>query len=240
MEKKGQTEPVPIGSNDHWYDTLLVKSFGGIPDLAGCFGGVPDVSLIGNQLFVRASKVLNKGSDGSYKLDTKQVYKVNIDTNEVTKVSNSKEAVDTAQIEGDNLYYLSKGSIYKMSLQDGKEVYLGKAEGLPEFEPEIILKVLGGKAYFTKENKQLYMLGNNASLNPNAELVSVRITGDNKEYLACTFKETTNAKYRIMVFDKSGKVVFKTSDCGSNVTVEASTLYFYNITTENVCSCKIK
>ncbi|QHI71209.1 hypothetical protein [Aminipila terrae] len=240
MQKKGQTESVSIGGCDYWYDTLLVKSFGGIPDLAGCFGGVPDVSLIGNQLYLRASKVLQKASDGSYKLDTKQVYKVNIDTNEVTKVSNSKEAVDTAQIEGDNLYYLSKGNIYKMSLQDGKEVFLGKAEGLPEFESEIIFKVLGGRVYFAKENKQLYTLGNNVSLNPNAELVSIRITGDNKEYLACTFRETTNAKYRIIVFDKSGKVIFKTSDCGSNVTVEGNTLYFYNITTENACSCKIK
>nr|WP_315023206.1 hypothetical protein [uncultured Aminipila sp.] len=240
MEKKGQTEPVSIGSKEYWYDTLTVKKFGGIPDLAGSFGGVPDFSLIGNQLFLRAAKVLEKSSDGNYRLDAKQVYKVNIDTNEVTKVSNSKEDVDTAQMEDDNLYYLSKGSIYKMSLKDGKEIFLGKAEGVPEFESEIIFKVLGGKAYFAKENKQLYVLGNNVSLNPNAELISMKITGDNKKYLACTFKETTNAKYRLMVFDQFGKVVFKTSDCGSNVTVEGNTLYFYNITTEKVCSCKIK
>ncbi len=68
----------------------------------------------------------------------------------------------------------------------------------------------------------------------------MKITGDNKEYLACTFKETVQAKYRTMVLDRLGKVVFKTSDCGNNVTIEGNTLYFYNITTQNVCSCKIK
>jgi len=42
-----------------------------------------------------------------------------------------------------------------------------------------------------------------------------------------------------MVFDKSGKVVFKTSDRGSNVMVEGNTLHFYNITTETLCKTLI-
>jgi len=42
-----------------------------------------------------------------------------------------------------------------------------------------------------------------------------------------------------MVFDKSGNVVFKTSDSGSNVVVEGNTLHFYNITTETLCRTKI-
>lgn len=230
MQKHGQTESTPIGGYDYWYDTL--------PALR--FNGIPDFSLIENQLYLRASKVLEKSNDGITKLDKKAVYKVNINTNEVTKVSNSLEDVDFAQIEGDNLYYLSKGNLGKVTLKDGTETLLGKIDGIPEYEDDISIAVMGGKAYFAKDNKQLYVLGNNVSLNPNAELVSMKITGDDKEYLACTFKETINAKYRIMVFDQSGKVIFKTSDCGSNVTVEGNTLYFYNITTENVCSCKIK
>lgn len=230
MQKNGQTESVPIGGCNYWYETLSSRSF----------DGVPDFSLIGNQLYLRAAKQLEKSSDGSIKLDTKGVYKVNIDTNEVTKVSNSKYDVNIARIEGDYLYYLSQGSMYKISIKDGTESFLGKTEGLPEGEYDLNFAVMGGKLYFSKQDNQLYTLGVNTSLNPKAELVSMKITGDNKEYLACTFKETTNAKYRIMVFDQYGKVVFKTSDCGSNVTVEGNTLYFYNITTEKVCSGKIK
>ncbi|WP_312653947.1 hypothetical protein [Aminipila sp.] len=229
MQKNGQKESVPIGGYDYWYDTLPSVSFNGIPDF----------SLIGNQLYLRASKVLEKSKDGITKLDKKAIYKVNINTNEVTKVSNSLEDVDMAQIEGDYLYYLSKGGVYKVSLKDGAESCVGKTQGLPAFESDMSFAIMGGKPYFAKEDKKLYTLGNNDSLNPNAELISMRITGDNKEYLACTFKETMNAKYRIMVFDQSGKVVFKTSDCGSNVTVEGNTLYFYNITTEKVCTCTL-
>jgi len=240
MQKNGQTESVTIGSPDYWYDTLQERSFGGSFGMAEeCIGGVPEFSLIGNQLFVRASKVLGKSSDGHYILDKKQVCKVNIDTNEVTKVSNSKDDVDTAQMEGDNLYYLSKGSVYKVTLKDGTENFLGKIEGLPESESEINFKVINGKPYFTKEDKKLYALGSNESLNPNAELISMKITGDNGEYLACTFKETINAKYRIMIFDQNGKVVFKTSDCGSNVTIEGKQMYFYDIATEKVCNCTL-
>ncbi|MHC1721677.1 MAG: hypothetical protein AB9836_00585 [Aminipila sp.] len=230
MQKHGQTQSVPIGGSDYWYETLPYQSFNGIPDF----------SLIENQLYLRGAKVLEKSEDGITKLDKMAVYKVNINTNEVIKVSNSQENVEMAQIEGDYLYYLSKGTIGKVSLKDGTESLLGKIEDLPGDGEYISFAVMGGKAYFTKENKQLYVLGNNGSLNPNAELTSMKITGESKEYLVCTFKETTNAKYRLMVFDQSGKVVFKTSDCGNNVTVEGNSLYFYNITTQNVCSCKIK
>ncbi len=67
----------------------------------------------------------------------------------------------------------------------------------------------------------------------------MNITGDKQEYLACTFIETPDSKYRIMVFDKSGKVVFKTSDVGANIIVEGNTLYFYNITTGTLCKTTI-
>lgn len=68
----------------------------------------------------------------------------------------------------------------------------------------------------------------------------MNVTGDKEPYLACTFRETPNSKYRVMVFDESGEVVFKTSDCGSNVVVEGDTLYFYNITTETLCKTTVK
>jgi len=220
MQKKGQDKSIPIGSSDYWYYSL------------GSVDGISKFSLVGNQLYLGASKVLEKPSDGAIKLDKSAVYKINIDTNEVTKVSNQDE-VGAAQIEGDYLYYISRDSIYKVYLKDGGESLVSKVEGLSGKSEN--LAVIGGKIYFSK-NSKIYTLGNNVSLNPNAEITSMNITGDNMEYLVCRFKETINAKYRIMIFDKNGKVVFKTSDCGSNVTIEGKKVYFYDITTEKICT----
>jgi len=94
--------------------------------------------------------------------------------------------------------------------------------------------VVGEHVYYVNAGG-LYRFGENVNLNPKAEVVSISITGNNREFLVCTFKETQDSKYRVMVFDKSGKVVFKTSDSGNNVVVEGNTLYFYNITTETLC-----
>ena len=45
-----------------------------------------------------------------------------------------------------------------------------------------------------------------------------------------------------MIFDKSGDVVFKTSDRAyvRNITIEGETLYFYNITTGTICTGRLK
>ncbi len=228
MQESDAAETVALGSPDYWYYSLNYSST--------ALGGVPRFALFGNQLYVRAAKVIS-GVAGDVKLADTAIYKVNIDTNEVTRVSNAPGSVNLGQIDGDHLYYLSQGNVYKIFLQDGNESFVGKAEGLPE--SEIKFAIMGGKFYYTKEDKQLYTLGNDATLNPHAELLSMNITGDNQEYLACTFKESADTRYRIMLFDRAGKVVFKTSDCGSNVIVEGNTVYFYNITTENVSSGKI-
>lgn len=234
MQKKGslESEVVRIGSPNYWYYGL------------NSIEGVPEFTLIGNQLYVRASKVTSRAEEREIKLANTAVYKVNIDTNEVTKVSKTQGSVGMAQIEGDYLYYLSRSKsgavVYKVSLKDGVESHVGKLDGVPEYVENNSFAIMGGKPYFVKEDMQLYTLDNNTSLNPKAELTGMNVTGDKGEYLACRFKETADAKYRIMVFDQAGKVVFKTSDCGSNVVVEGDTVYFYNITTEKVCSGKIK
>lgn len=232
MQKKGDTEDVKLGSPDYWYYGLNRVQ------------GVPELSLIGNQLYLRAAKVISNTAASDVKLDSTAVYKVNIDTNEVTKVSKTQGDVAMAQIEGDYIYYLSRSSsgdnVYKVSLKDGTESYVCKLEGLPEQQGDTSFAIMGGKLYFAKENNELYTLESKASLNPKAELIGMNITGDKGEYLVCRFKETANAKYRIMIFDKAGNIVFKTSDCGNNVVIEGGTVYFYNITTEKVCSGNIK
>lgn len=75
------------------------------------------------------------------------------------------------------------------------------------------------------------------NLNPGAELDDMKLCGDNKEYLVCTFKETPDSKYRLMVFGRNGDVVFKTSDNAdlTSIFITGKVLYFYNTTSETVC-----
>lgn len=223
-----------LGPADYWYYSFC--------DV----GGLPKLELIGNELYVRAAKVVGKQEGGGgYLLDNPAVYKVNIASNEITRVSQSKEKVVNAQLAGESLYYLSSDgeeeqctySVYQHSLKDGSEVLIGNFKGIESWQSKFA--AAGDTVYyFNKET--LYRIGSDESLNPGAEAIDMNLTGDNKEYLACTFRETPNSKYRVMVFDRSGKAVFKTSDCGSNVVVEGNTLYFYNITAETLCKTTIK
>jgi hypothetical protein len=128
-------------------------------------------------------------------------------------------------------------SVYKHSLKDGEETLLGEFKGREPYQ--IWFAVVGEFVYYANE-EILYRLPGNEVINPKSELVSIGLTGDEREYLTCTFKETQSSKYRVMVFDKSGNTVFKTSDSGSYVIVEGKTLYFYNITTETLCKTVLK
>lgn len=223
-----------LGSADYWF-----YSFSNLK-------GIPELKMIGDELYVRASKVIGtqEGGAGTTK-EEPAVYNVNVSTNAVSRVSQSKDKVISAQISGNTLYYMSASgeggdctySIYKHSLNDGAEALLGSFKS--EMTWDQSFAVIGDSIYYLS-NGSLYRMGNSESLNPAAEAITMSVTGDHQEYLACTFKETQKSKYRVMVFDQSGKAVFKTSDCGSNLVVEGSTLYFYNITTETLCKAVIR
>ncbi|MDF2653760.1 MAG: hypothetical protein K0R19_234 [Bacillota bacterium] len=223
-----------LGSADYWFYSFCTTK------------GLPNLQMIGNELYVRASNVTgSQEGGGGYITDDPAVYKVDVSTNAVSRVSQSKDKVIAAQIVGDNLYYMSASgegsdctySIYKHSLIDGAESFVGSFKS--ELTWDQSFAVIGENIYYLS-NGALYRMGSNESLNPLAEAITMSVTGDHQEYLACTFKETQQSKYRIMVFDQSGEAVFKTSDCGSNIVVEGKTLYFYNITTETLCKAVIR
>jgi len=226
-----------LGPADYWYYSLC--------DIQG----LPIFEMIGNELYVRAAKVMQGYDDGRERiLADPAVFKVNTDTNTLTRVSQSKDAVINAQIAGEYLYYIAADgeedkysyNIYKHSLKESTETLMGSFEG--DYPYYIQFAVVGEHIYYIDygiDEPLLYRLADKESLNPKAEALSINITGDNREYLACTFKETQSSRYRIMVFDKSGKLVFKTSDSGSNVVIEGRTLYFYNITTETLCKAEL-
>ena len=225
----------PLGPADYWYYPLAN------------IDGLPIFERIGDELFVRAANYLtNQGDDGGYTLEEAAVYKVNVKTNALTKVAGQANLnIINAQISGDYMYYVcakeegddqASFSAYKHSLKDGTETLIGgyKGKGMWQFR----FAALGDHVYYINDGG-LYRFGEDINLNPKAEVLTISVTGDNREYLTCAFKETMDSKYRVMVFDKSGKIVFKTSDRGSNMVVEGKTLYFYNITTEALCETVI-
>lgn len=247
--KAGDSEFRPVGNPDYIYGwAWRLYEDGGSGG-----GGVDTVYLIGDDLYILGFPLAEARSEelAGTRADhlTTGIYKINIDTNETVRIS--ERPVYTFQKEGNSLYYPSEGAVYKMSLEDGKEELVARLTADPSHVGD--LQVLNGNIYWENtENRNLYRVGQETSLNPGAALDSVmrgmagedgiELAGSQNEYLICTFEETADSRYRIMIFDKNGGVVFKTSDraYAKNITIEGKTLYFYNITTGTVCTGRLK
>lgn len=79
-------------------------------------------------------------------------------------------------------------------------------------------------------------------VNPNASLDEMKVMGDKNQYLVCTFIETPESKYRIMVLNKDGEIIFKTSDTSEidKISIIDDSIYFYNKTTQTICIGDLK
>lgn len=218
----GDGEPKPIGNPDYLYGWAWVVS----ADSSGGSGS-DDVYLDGEYLYI-----LGFYMNGT-KEETNGIYRVNIKTNETVRMSRY-EAL-SFQKEGDYLYYQHQGALYKISLKDGSEEFVRQMVQLPNYAEKFA--VLGGIVYWQDGlNHNLYS-GEGVNLNFGAALEGVKLSGNIDEYLICTFQETELSKYRIMVFDKAGNVVFKTSDTAQigDVDIVGKTIYFYNTSTGTAC-----
>jgi len=96
---------------------------------------------------------------------------------------------------------------------------------------------LNGSVYW--QDTQTRMLYDQAGkpVQDGAPLLEAQLKGDQNEYLACTFEDQPATKYKSMILDRHGDVVFKTSDRVSleSVMISGNTLHFYNLTTGTVC-----
>lgn len=187
-------------------------------------------TLTGDRLCV----VADSGEDSS-------IYAVNIKTNETIKINPNKlDDAIYAVIEDDYFYYVSGGKVYKGNVKSGvnsAEICMGELKNYDKNCHGNPFAVHGGKVYWRDMNEkgELYRVGSNNCLNPGGNLSYMSIVGDNNEYLACYFDETQSARYRLIIFDKGGKEVFKTSDVARNAVIEGKTLYYYNVNTETIC-----
>lgn len=220
--KTGAGDWKQLGNPDYLYGWKWAVNENG-----GEGGSIVDTACLdGDNLYIL-------GFDRTYKDKnlTTGIYRVNIKTNETTRISDKE--VGDFRVDGCSLYYQSGGAFYKYSLQDGKETPIKTATNMVEN-----FAVLNGRIYWQNSNGDgLYDLDSGKNMNQGAELDTMGLNGDDNEYLVCTFKETGNSRYRIMVFDRDGNIVFKTSDKAmcSNITIKGNTIYFYNYTTDTVC-----
>jgi hypothetical protein len=163
---------------------------------------------------------------------------VNINTNETVRMS-KREAMGFRR-EGDFLYYVNEGSLYRISMRDGNEDLVKRltqtAADIRSFE------ILGGRCYWMNpEDENLYD-DNGKNMNGGAMLEGLKIAGDQDEYMICTFTETESSKYHMMIIDKTGAVVFKTSDAArtGSIDVKGKTVTFVNRTTGTLCRGVLK
>jgi hypothetical protein len=233
--KIGDGEYKPLGSPDYLYGWSWTANADG----SSGGGGSDDAYLVGDDLYILAFKSpLHRTDDGAIPGSTNGICRVNINTNETVRVSDKE--VLAFKMEGDYLYYHSDGTFYRQSISDRKEEVIKQvvAPGSDDIQD---FRVLNGKIFWQKRSDQTLCDIDGKNLNQGATLDDMAIMGSSGEYLVCTFKETNTSKYRIMVFDKGGNVVFKTSDKAYcyNISIFGDRIYLYNLTTGTVCTGKI-
>lgn len=220
--KTGGSEWHQLGSPDYLYGWIWEINGEG----SGCSGS-KDACLVGDELYILAFDTRAKNA-------VTGICKVNINTSQTARIS--ERQVSAFQIEGDYIYYSSQGGMYRYSISSGREELLKKLVQAPG---GIKSFMIFNESIFWQNDQDLNLYdfeGNN--VNPGAVLDDMKTAGDNGEYLVCTFQDTPEAKYRVMIFDKTGDVIFKTSDkaYGRNISISGSTLWFYNITAGTVCT----
>lgn len=129
------------------------------------------------------------------------IYKVNILTGTTERVC--EEPASGFKIVGDTIYFTDLiDSLYQVSVTGGR------AEKLTE-EPVGQYNVLNGKIYYSSKdrNDQLYIYGNEESVNPGGKLKSLE---NQNGYMVAVFDKASDSQYKMMIFDDSGEAVYKT------------------------------
>lgn len=219
--KTSATEWKKIGSPNHLYGWAWradAISSGGT--------GSDNVYKAGDQLYLLAFD-LNKQSS------TTGIYSVNLKTNDTVRIIDRE--VLNFQMDGEAIYYQSGGSLYRYNLKERKEILLKSALASPNSIQWFT--VLNGSVYWQDAQTRLFYDQAGKPIQDGAPLLEAQLKGDLNEYLVCTFEDQPAVKYKSLILDRQGEVVFKTSDQMSleSVMISGNTLYFYNLTAGTVC-----
>jgi hypothetical protein len=210
-----------VGSPDYLYGWAW-RSNGG----SSGGSGSESVYWAGEQLYLLAFNLKeDKGTTG--------IYRVNVRTSETVRVTD-REVLGFLQ-EGDALYYQSGGEVYRYDLKTGRETLLKSLVQAPNSLQTFAM--LGERMYWQDLRTGWLYDPDGKPVQAGAPLLEVKLKGDNHEFLACTFEDTPETKYKLMVINQNGEVVFKTSDkvSLSSLLISGQSIYYYNLTTGTVC-----
>lgn len=221
MLKYGNGEYKSVGDSAYLYGWAWEQT---AESSGGSHSG--DIYLKDNKIYILA---FNRQSG----IGMSMVHSVDISTNDTTRISNLP--TKAFKLEGESIYCESGGKLYKVSLDGGKAMELPTVGNISE---SIDIQVLGDNVYYASaQSCELYKAGVEQSLNPSGKVNAMKIDDD---YLVCTFEEENSSRYRIIVLNEEGKIVFRTSDVAelSNVSVENGKLYYVENVSRNVYSAR--
>lgn len=195
IKKTGEKDYTNIGNPDYSYGMYIHETGSGNNKSRG---GSPskDLYLINDEIYVL-------GYYGYYLEEnnaaTTGIYRVNINSNEQVRLCDNE--VTSFKIVDDTIYFADQNNfIYKVQLAGGK------AERLVD-EAVNSYEVLEGKLYYSlKDNNQLYVYGNESSVNPGGILKSLEVQNG---YMVAIFDKLSESQYKLMIFNKDGIVLYK-------------------------------
>ena len=223
-----------IGDPDYLYGwNWQLNDATGVENHGAGGSGSSDCHLINDDLYILAfdtGAVDQYIENGGIK-PTTGLYRVNTATNETTRIS--EQEVTGFKVEGDIIFYHNRYvELFKYVISEQKEYPITPtfARGnnfIEQFE------VLGGHIYF--ESGVDHGLYNSDYETIGWGVQEFMLTGSNKEFVACTLSGNYELQDKILIFDQTGRVVFRTSDEAYALTVEGDKVYYFNKDTYTIC-----
>ncbi len=202
------TDYKSVGNVDYLYGWIWsfnndTKSFGGKPS--------EDLYLINDNIYILGYYDKEKPDS------TTGIYKVNINTNETERVC--EESASGFKIIDNEIYFTgSNNELYHIPIEGGNAVKITN-EAVSHFN------VLNESIYYSlkDKNNQLYIYGNNESVNPGGILKSLEVQNG---YMVAVFDKSSESQYKMMIFNKNGRAIYKTIENVLLVRIENGKVVF--------------
>ncbi len=193
-------------------------------------GGSPS-----KDIYLRQDDIYILAVDKSKEIDESRIYKVDIHTGETLRVSDLR--AHSFKMDDENIYFISKGKLYKMSVDEEIE---SQQDISGTVNRTFGIETIGGMVYYVNDqNNELYKVGSHHSINPGGKVKGLRLEED---YLICTFEEDNSNPYRIIIIDKKGQIIFKSSDVAhiNTISIEKGRLSYVENLSKQILSTEIR
>ncbi|AQS58631.1 DUF5050 domain-containing protein [Desulforamulus ferrireducens] len=189
VKKTGEKSYQTVGNPDYLYGWIIRPDQSGSPS--------DDLCLIGEDIYLLG--YLRSDNQQS----TTGIYRVNINTNATERVCETPAS--GFKIVDDIIYFVDLNNyLYQVPIQGGAAVRLTDV-AVGEYE------VLNGKIYYTSpaRDNELFILGRDDSINPGGQVKNLEIQEGN---LVATFHKEGKSPYKMLIINKDGNVIYKTTE----------------------------